>query len=109
MVIITQIFRTLFLFPYGWIKPDINVLYTSPYGRKFKRSGAVASMGALGVVITGIEAQNTRPLKEFALSRDFILLVKWLSITNINVFFLLYTWGQYTRNVDESYQGRIFF
>lgn len=40
------------------------------------------------------------PLKSYALSWDYILLVLWLSIVNLNVYFFVNTWAQYTRYVN---------
>jgi len=46
-------------------------------------------------------------LRKTALSCDYILLVTWLSVVNLSVYFLVNTWAQYTRYVDENSYHRL--
>lgn len=89
--------RTCFLMPVGWTEKGANVFHLSPFYNKFnvaivKRDGKTKSENV----------STFATFKSAASSTGFILMVVWISVANLNCIFGTFTWGQYTRYVDEG-------
>lgn len=94
--------RTIFLMPVGWVRLScwVNVYHTSPIYCKLKIIKASRRQSA--VVFADIALLSVDTFKKVVFSADFILLLAWLSAVNLEVFFFISTWGQFTRTVDST-------
>lgn len=95
-------FRTIVLLPVGWIrgKENMNLYKNSPLGAHFRIKSAYESQKkAQKLASNSTESGNFR---ETALSFHYILLVTWITAGNLVVVFTAFTWGQYSRYVDDE-------
>jgi len=94
-VILILWFRTCFLMPIGWTKPDANVYHLSPFYNNF-------NVKVRRRKDTSETVENSGSFKQSATSTGFVLMILWVCVGNLNCLFTTFTWGQYSRYVDEE-------
>ena len=101
--------RTLFLFPVKRFELGMTVLDASFLGRRFKKSAEIEN----------VEIQNSENAEKDDSSKkesawvyfkdlNFVVMIIWIVLANLNVLFCTFTWNAYTRQVaGENYQKHV--
>lgn len=101
--------RTLFLFPVKRFELGMTVLDASLLGRRFKKSAEIEN----------VEIQNSENAEKDDSSKkesawvyfkdlNFVVMIIWIVLANLNVLFCTFTWNAYTRQVaGENYQKHV--
>jgi len=92
--------------PIGWVDKHSNIYHLSPIYCKFEIREASRRQSAVNRFIP--EDALFKSFKDAVTSPQFILFCLWASLSDMNIVFSAFTWGQYTRNVDPfGYQSLV--
>lgn len=98
-----QWLRTFFLMPVGWTDSKIAPFYSSPFYTKSLLPKNEINERRIKRLNARNHTNYQYSVKPYILTAEFWLFLAWVSVGNMFVGFIAFTWNQYTEFVTEDY------